>query len=148
MTPEKRGVWADLLALAAEAKPRDGTLRFDVGQPMPRDYISAVLRISRETLDACLDVFSKDLNTDDHQPRVKIWEDGTVELTNFNRYQAKSDKRERKKNTEVEDVPLDEEDRKKSQELAASRLAYLQPEAARKGLERRQHEEDVKKRWG
>ena len=87
MTPEKRGVWADLLALAAEAKLRDGTLRFDVGQPMTRDYIAGILRIDRSTLDACLDVFTKDINTDDGLPRVTISEDGTIALTNFNKYQ-------------------------------------------------------------
>ncbi len=61
MSAEKRGVWADLLALAAETKFRDGTLRFDVGQPMPRDYISNILKITPELLDICIDVFSKDI---------------------------------------------------------------------------------------
>jgi len=87
MTPEKRGVWADLMALSGETKLRDGTLRFDVGKPMSREYIANVLMLDRELLDACLDCFSKDINTDDGKPRIAIWEDGTIELTNFNKYQ-------------------------------------------------------------
>ena len=87
MTAEKRGVWIDLLALANEVKFRDGTLRFEVDSPMPRDYIAGILQLDRETLDACLAAFQGDLNTDDGQPRVKLWDDGTIELTNWGKYQ-------------------------------------------------------------
>lgn len=93
MSPEKRGVWADLMALAAEAKLRDGSLRFDVGQPMPRDYIAAVLRIDRELLDICINCFSQDYNYEgDGKARIEVWEDGTINLTNFQKYQGVSDK--------------------------------------------------------
>lgn len=145
MTAEKRGVWADFLALAGESKLRDGTLRFDVGQPMSKEYIANVLRITMDTLDACLDVFSKDMNTDDHQARIKIWEDGTIELTNFHRFQSKPDK-QKDKESDIKSVPLDAEDKKKAGELGATRSAYLHPEAAQKGIERRQFEEQIKQR--
>lgn len=104
MTAEKRGVWVDLLALAAECKLRDGTLRFDTGQPMSREYITSILQISKELLDACLDVFSKDLNTDidDGKSRIEIWEDGTIKLTNFERYQSIPDKKEKLTGRELE----------------------------------------------
>lgn len=88
MTAEQRGVWMDILSLAAESKFRDGTLRFDTNQPMGRDYIASVLRLDRGILDACLAIFQKDMNTDNGKARVEIWEDGTIELTNFFRYQA------------------------------------------------------------
>ena len=101
MTAEKRGVWADLLALAAETKLRDGTLRFDVGQPMPRDYISNILLLDRETLDACLTAFQGDLNTEDGQARVKVWEDGTIELTNFLRLQEGDKGKDKPSDTSV-----------------------------------------------
>jgi len=99
MTAEKRGVWADLMALAAETKFRDGTLRFEVGEPMPRSYIAGLLRIPPDLLDACLTCFTQDVNIDDGQPRVKIWEDGTIELANFGHLQAIPDK------TEKEEAP-------------------------------------------
>ena len=92
MTPEKRGVWIDILALAAEGKLRDGTLRFDVGQPMSRAWIAASLMIDPQSLDACLAAFQADLNADDSCPRISIWDDGTIQITNWERFQGKSDK--------------------------------------------------------
>ena len=89
MTAEKRGVWIDLLALANEVKFRDGTLRFEVDRPMTRDYIANILQIDRHLLDACLVAFQADINTDDGNPRVKVWEDDTIELTNWDKYQSK-----------------------------------------------------------
>ena len=88
MTPEKRGVWMDLLSLAGETKFRDGSLRFEVNEPMSRDYISALLRIDRELLDICLIAFQADVNIDDSIPRIQIWGDGTIFLTNFESYQS------------------------------------------------------------
>ena len=87
MTPDKRGVWVDLLAMAAEAKLRDGTLRFDVGKPMSRDYIATVLQVERHFLDVCVEVFKADVNADDGKPRVQEWPDGTLEITNWYRFQ-------------------------------------------------------------
>lgn len=120
MTPEKRGVWMDLLSLAAETKFRDGTLRFDVDQPMPRDYIASILRLDRVVLDDSLAVFQADINADDGQSRVKIWDDGTIELTNFSRYQAiPEDKRQ-----------LDGRDLDLVQRLQTRKLAKKYPDEA------------------
>jgi len=91
MTAEKRGIWIDLLVLAGEAKLRDGTLRFDKGKPMSRHYISEILNLNRESLDAAIVVFQNDVNVDDGEARVKVWDDGTIELVNFERYQATPD---------------------------------------------------------
>ena len=83
MTPEKRAVWADLMALVGETKLRDGALRFDVGRPMSRNYIANVLQIGEDLLDACIAAFKADINSDDGQPRLQEWDDGTLYLTNF-----------------------------------------------------------------
>lgn len=92
MTAEKRGVWIDLLALAGETKFRDGTLRFEVGKPMTRDWIANTLMIERNTLDVCLIAFQADVNIDDGQPRVRIWDDETIEIVNWNKFQGKPEK--------------------------------------------------------
>lgn len=88
MTPDKRGVWVDLLALAAESKLRDGTLRHDIDKPMTRDYIASVLLIDRELLDACIVAFHADKNVDDGKGRIEVWDDGTIEITNWDKYQS------------------------------------------------------------
>lgn len=92
MTPEKRGIWIDLLALCAEAKLRDGTLRFDIGKPMPRSWIASTLMIEPDMLDACIAAFKADINADDGQPRIREWDDGTIEITNWHKYQDKTDR--------------------------------------------------------
>lgn len=87
MTAEKRGIWADLLALAGEAKLRDGTLRYNIDKPYSKEYIASILNIPLESLEAALVVFQSDLNADNGEPRIKIWEDGTIEITNWAKYQ-------------------------------------------------------------
>lgn len=87
MTAEKRGIWVDLLAVAAETKLRDGTLRHDVNQPMAREWIASILCIDLALLNACISSFQADINADDGQPRIKIWEDGTIQITNWVKYQ-------------------------------------------------------------
>lgn len=102
MTPEKRGIWADLLALAAETKFRDGTLRFDTNQPMDKTYICAILRLTSEEFDSALVAFKSDINTEDGNPRVKVWEDGTIELTNFTHYQEVPENKKKLSGRELE----------------------------------------------
>lgn len=99
MTPEKRGIWIDLLALANEVKFRDGTLRFEVGRPMSRDYIANVLQIDRQALEISLVAFAADINVDDGEPRVKVWDDGTIQLTNWDKYQYPGEKTVAKANS-------------------------------------------------
>lgn len=95
MTPDKRGVWVDLLSLASETKFRDGTLRHEVGEPMTREYIAAVLKVDRHLLDVCLIAFQADYNLTDGQARIAVWDDGTIEITNWGRYQEKAVKAEK-----------------------------------------------------
>jgi len=91
MTAEKRGIWMDLLALAAETKFRDGSLRFDVDLPMPLSYIAGTLMLSMEELESAIACFKADMNIDDGKARLEVWEDGTIMLNNFERYQATPD---------------------------------------------------------
>ena len=137
MTAEQRGVWADLLALAGEAKLRDGTLRFDIGKPMTQTYIAGVLRIPSELLASCIDLFANDLNTENGQPRIKVWDDGTIELTNFTMFQSQKGKSEDKKEA-VEETPLIREHREKAQ---TARLARRHPGVAEEALTSLHHEE-------
>ena len=88
LTPEQRSVWIDLLALAADCRMRDGTLRFAEGKPMGRDYIANVLRIPLELLNTAIEACCDDRNVNDDRHRLEVWDDGTIEIVNWNRYQS------------------------------------------------------------
>lgn len=88
LTPEQRGVWIDLLALASSTRLRDGTLRFAPDKPMPREWIANNLRISLEALNSTIEACQHDKNKEDGKNRIEVWKDGTIELTNFARYQS------------------------------------------------------------
>lgn len=87
-TAEQRGVFIDLIALASSTRLRDGTLRFAVDSPMDRLWIANTLRIPLPVLNATIEAGQEDKNTRDGRHRIEVWEDGTIELTNFERYQA------------------------------------------------------------
>ena len=91
MTSAQRGVWSDLIALASNTRMRDGTLRFAEDKPMPREYIANTLNITVEELNSCINVCIEDKNRDNTGHRIDIWEDGTIELMNFDKYQKVSD---------------------------------------------------------
>mgnify|MGYP001586362258 FL=1 len=88
MTREQRGDLADLIALACDAPLRDGTLRFGIGVPMPREWIAATLRIPLSALEEIIRISKEDKNRTDDKHRIEIWEDGTIEFTNFKEYQS------------------------------------------------------------
>lgn len=88
MNLAQRGCWSDLIALASNTRMRDGTLRFAEDKPMSREYIANVLNITIEELNSCINVCVSDKNKDDDSHRIEIWEDGTIELKNFGRYQV------------------------------------------------------------
>lgn len=87
MTPDQRSVWADLLALANECRLRDGTLRFAEGLPMDRQWIADRLKISIELLNETIDVCVNDKNRNDNKHRIEIWNDGTIQIVNWEQYQ-------------------------------------------------------------
>lgn len=95
LTRAQRGDWADLIALAATLPVRDGTLRYGAGQPMSRGAIAARLVIEVNDLNETIEACQKD-ERPDGSPRLKIWEDGTIELANFSEYQAEADGRQKR----------------------------------------------------
>lgn len=129
MSAEERGIWADLMAMAGETKLRDGSLRFDVGKPMPREYIATVLRVPLERFNACLDIYAKDINTEDGSPRIKIWDDGTIELVKFIELQGLSSKEKTEQPKEKS-----QEERDLGEKAYLFRLAKKHPDIARKAL--------------
>jgi len=95
-----RGIWADLLALANMTKFRDGTLRHDANIPMTKEYICSILQIPLRELESSLEVFTAEVG-DNGKPRVRIWDNGTIELTNFVEYQAPSNNRQQAKTRDI-----------------------------------------------
>ena len=97
MTPEQRSVWFDLLALASDSRLNDGTLRVAEGIPMDRDRIAEQLIISRDLLDSVINICCEDRNRDDNGYRMKVWDDGTIEICNWTKYQAVPEQHKRSK---------------------------------------------------
>jgi hypothetical protein len=86
ITPEARGLWIDLLALAASTNKKDGKLKISDNIIMDKEYIINILRISPEELDKGLELFSKYSNNIDRIPMLKIHNDGLIEITHFEEY--------------------------------------------------------------
>lgn len=139
MTLEEQMVWVKLLCFASECRDR-GIIRRARGIPFKREDLARHLGITEELLNITIEKCIKDENADDPNTRIMILSDGSLAIANWEKYQG-TPPRERKNNSSV---PLDSEDRKKSQELAATKLGYLQPGAAQKGIERRETEERLK----
>lgn len=104
-----RGIFADLCALISRSRLRDGTLRRQIGQAMERQWIANVLNISLGLLNEVVEFGKSDINPDTELPMIKEWEDGTLELTGWQRYQvykksAKQLRRERAIENNVERV--------------------------------------------
>jgi hypothetical protein len=93
-----RGVMTDICALISRSRFRDGTLRYAVGKPMQRDYIAKVLNISLGLLNGFIDLGLKDTNNDNDHTRIEIWEDGTIEVVNWQRHQAVKPKKQNTSN--------------------------------------------------
>jgi hypothetical protein len=87
LTREERSVWIDLLAVASECRIRDGSLMHGKGSPMSRQYISDILQVPLELLNLVIEKCCQDPNLADEKHRIEIWEDGTIYITNFIKYQ-------------------------------------------------------------
>lgn len=87
MTIEQRSVWIDLLAMAADCRPRDGTLRYAEGKPIPRGQIAQLLGIPLDLLNETIEICSEDKNRDNERHRIEVWEDGTIQIVNWEHYQ-------------------------------------------------------------
>jgi len=127
LTPAQRGVWMDILAMAGDCRLRDGTLRHAEGIPMDRDYIAGVLRIPIELLNETINACQKDKNRADSKSRIAIWDDGTIQISNWERYQSTPLGKEAKK-------PLDAMERDKLGKFDAYRKGKEFPEEAMQGI--------------
>lgn len=85
---EDRCNFIDLLALASRSGLRDGTLRTAVGKPISRPRICDILKISLDSLNRTLEIGQRELG-DNGKARLKVWEDGTIEVSNWAQYQEK-----------------------------------------------------------
>lgn len=80
LEPDERSVWADLLALAALTRePRRGFIERSEGIPYPKAVILARLNITEELFDRAI---IKCVN----EGRLKVYDNGTMEIVNFGRY--------------------------------------------------------------
>ena len=117
---EQRGIWIDILALASRCRLRDGTLRFAEGKPMSRERIAAILNVPLDKLDKTIEICSEDKNIYDDKHRLEIWEDGTIQITNWERYQAvPPDKKQ---------LPVDDREQELTGRRNAIRGAYKFPD--------------------
>jgi len=88
MSPEERGVWADLLALANESRTR-GIIQRANGIPYEREYIASLLGVSVDLLNSTIEKCVNDVNADDPNTRIMINEYGAIVIANWEKYQAK-----------------------------------------------------------
>ncbi|MFA5354891.1 MAG: hypothetical protein WC291_11735 [Thermodesulfovibrionales bacterium] len=86
MTNEEQNVWWKLVGIANWCACHDGTLRHGFGAPMTREWIAERCQCTRKTLDKVIAIGQQDRNIDEDGCRVKVWEDGTIELCNFKQY--------------------------------------------------------------
>lgn len=91
LTVEERSVWADLLAFANECRER-GTIARAKGIPFTREYLAARFDISVDLLNSTIAKCQADKNdTAAGMPdgnRLDVLEDGTMVISNWERYQA------------------------------------------------------------
>jgi len=80
LEPDERGVWADLLSLAGLTRePRRGYIERSEGVPYPKKVLVCILNISDELFDRTTTKCVK-------EGRLQVFEDGTMYITNWSRY--------------------------------------------------------------
>jgi len=87
MALDEQAVWVKLMCLASNCKVRDGTLRHGHGLPMPRAFIAERIQAPLEVLNRTIEICRQDRNEFDDRHRIEILEDGTIKLTNWDKYQ-------------------------------------------------------------
>jgi hypothetical protein len=91
MSLEEQMVWIKLLCFASESRER-GVIRHAKGIPYEREELARVLGISEFLLNTTIDKCIKDVNFDDARTRIMIGDDGSIHITNWERYQEKPPK--------------------------------------------------------
>jgi len=131
-------IWVKLLGMANETRSRDGHLWFAPGHPYELEFIAQSCHTTLDQLRQAIDVFVNEIYTDGN-PRLIIEADGTLFLKNWAKYQGSPSVK-----AKTSQIPLSLEDANASQQAAAARLAYLQPDAAQRGVNARIIEENIK----
>lgn len=90
LLPDERSVWADLMALAALTRePRRGYIERSEGIPYSKTVLLSMLNITGELFDRAVAKCVK-------EGRLKVFEDGTMLLTNWQYYNDVNELAERK----------------------------------------------------
>lgn len=80
LEPDERSVWADFLAMAGLTRePRRGYIERSKGIPYPKQVLICILAITEE-------LFDRTVNKCVEEGRLTILDDGTMYITNWNRY--------------------------------------------------------------
>ena len=85
-------IWIKLLAIESETKTRDGWLHYAPGNPMSHERLASECGVSLDWFEEALGVFRKELDAVTGNPRIVEAANGDIYLTNWEYYQAKSDK--------------------------------------------------------
>lgn len=125
LTPEERGVWADLIALAGECG-RDGAICDNDDKPYPRDFIAGQLNIPVELLDHTIAKCK-------HDGRIENRDD-IITLSNWKHYQSEY-QRQKPYRQRKADHPRDYKGGKYGHLVATTKedLDHIKAEKERKG---------------
>lgn len=137
LLPEERSVWNDLLDLCGKSR-RWGIIERSKGIPFEADEFAYLFKtpvaIVQSAIDKCL-----------VEGRLQRDDTGALVVAHWDRYQQRPSGNSRHK---AEAVTLSAEDQAAKRQAAAARLAYLEPDAARRGLTNRDIDESAKNRKG
>lgn len=136
LEPSERSVWADLLDLCGLSR-RWGVIERSEGIPYTDEELAQMFITP-------LPIVTSTIEKSIAEGRLSRNGDGSLVVTNWDKYQPQKAKRAAELSSLPNEAPMDIEERTKAQELAASRLGYLQPDAAQKGIDRKKHEQELK----
>lgn len=145
---EFQAIWFRLLCLANEVGYRDGKLMFPPDKPMTREYIATAISVDLPLFNKAVKYFQSEVNEDpgsEHYGTTRLQEldGGMLYIVNFKAYQLMGKKKAPAGDQGI--IPLAPEDKTASQQAAAARLGYLQPEAAKRGIAAKRTEEGIKR---
>ena len=85
-------IWIKLLAIESETKTRDGWLHFALDNPMSHQRLASECGVSLDWFEEALEVFRKEIDAVTGKPRIIEAVNGDIYLSNWEYYQARSDK--------------------------------------------------------
>lgn len=132
LEPAERSVWSDLCDLCGKSR-RWGIIERSEGIPYTIEDFAYKFKtpssIIESTIAKCL-----------KEGRLQRDSTGAFIVANWDRYQQEP----RVKASKRQDIPMASEDRAAAVQASAARLGYLDPEAAKRGIQLKEFEEDVK----